>query len=243
MSGSEPLFVKQLLYILSFLFTLCAAIIAQDILIVPHDATSLTEEQKNSNPTILFYPLHMMGKMPEMRCYVEEEDPVPAPCETLEVNGVTFNMMCVEGGTFMMGEGSDAHQVTLSDYYIGETEVTQALWKAVMGVDKITGQSALGDDYPIANISIEQCRVFVERLSELTGRNFRIPTEAEWEYAARGGNRSKGFTYAGSDDINDVALYRDNLPTNENGDVISKPNNLVQVAIFLISSPLYRKEM
>ena len=137
--------------------------------------------------------------------------PPPAPCETFKVNGVTFNMMCVEGGTFMMGEGrSDAHQVTLSDYYIGETEVTQGLWKAVMGSIP-DGQEYEGDEYPVAFVSLADCRVFVERLSQMTGKFFRIPTEAEWEYAARGGKHSKGYTYAGSDSIDEVAWYKDNM--------------------------------
>ena len=137
--------------------------------------------------------------------------PPPAPCETFKVNGVTFNMMCVEGGTFMMGEGrSGAHQVTLSDYYIGETEVTQGLWKAVMGSIP-DGQEYEGDEYPVAFVSLADCRVFVERLSQMTGKFFRIPTEAEWEYAARGGKHSKGYIYAGSDSIDEVAWYKDNM--------------------------------
>ena len=137
--------------------------------------------------------------------------PPPAPCQTFEVKGVSFNMMCVEGGTFMMGEGrSDAHQVTLSDYYIGETEVTQRLWKAVMGSIP-DGQEHEGDEYPVAFVSPADCRVFVERLSQMTGKFFRIPTEAEWEYAARGGKHSKGYTFAGSDSIGEVAWYKDNM--------------------------------
>jgi hypothetical protein len=134
--------------------------------------------------------------------------PPPAPCETFEVNGVKFNMMCVEGGTLMMGAGSDAHQVTLSDYHIGETEVTQGLWKAVMGEELPLGQEIMGDNYPVAYVTMVDCRRFVERLTELTGRHFRIPTEAEWEYAARGGVKSKGYKYAGSDDINEVAIWK-----------------------------------
>ena len=153
--------------------------------------------------------------------------PPPAPCETITVNGVNFNMMCVEGGTFMMGEGrSDAHQVTLSDYYIGETEVTQAQWKAIMG-NVPTGLANYGDTYPVANISLADCRLFVERLSELTGRYFRIPTEAEWEYAARGGKHCKGFAYAGSDDINEVAWYVGNKTEHKPKPVkCFKPNEL-----------------
>ena len=136
--------------------------------------------------------------------------PPPAPCETFEVNGVKFNMMCVEGGTFTMGAGSDAHQVTLSDYYIGETEVTQSLWLAVMGGELPPRQEIMGDEYPVADITMVDCRRFVKRLTELTGRHFRIPTEAEWEYAARGGKKSKGYKYAGSDNIDEVAWYKEN---------------------------------
>jgi formylglycine-generating enzyme required for sulfatase activity len=124
---------------------------------------------------------------------------------------LSINMMCVEGGTFTMGEGrSGAHQVTLSDYYIGETEVTQGLWKAVMGSIP-DGQEYEGDEYPVAFVSLADCRVFVERLSQMTGKFFRIPTEAEWEYAARGGKHSKGYIYAGSNSIDEVAWYKDNM--------------------------------
>ena len=148
--------------------------------------------------------------------------PPPAPCEKFKVNGVEFNMMCVEGGTFCMGKGKDEHQVTLSDYYIGETEVTQGLWKAVMAVDKLKGQNVYGDDYPVSNISLSECEIFIQRLSQITGRHFRIPTEAEWEYAARGGQKSKGFTYSGSDNLAEVAIYRDILPKDDNGQLIHK---------------------
>ena len=153
--------------------------------------------------------------------------PPPAPCETFEVNGVKFNMMCVEGGTFMMGAASDAHQVTLSDYYIGETEDTQSLWLAVMGGELPPRQEIIGDEYPVADITMEDCRRFVERLTELTGRHFRIPTEAEWEYAARGGKKSKGYKYSGSDDITEVAWYSGNF-TEYRPQIVKqyKPNEL-----------------
>ena len=153
--------------------------------------------------------------------------PPPAPCETFEVNGVKFNMMCVEGGTFTMGAGSDVHQVTLSDYYIGETEVTQSLWLAVMGGELPPRQEIMGDEYPVADITMVDCRRFVERLTELTGRHFRIPTEAEWEYAARGGKKSKGYKYAGSDNIDEVAWYNGNA-TEYRPQIVKqyKPNEL-----------------
>ena len=134
------------------------------------------------------------------------------------VNGVTFNMIYVEGGTFTMGamEGDlsalenekPAHKVTLTyDYYIGQTEVTQALWKAVMDNHPSTME---GDNLPVNYVLWEDADAFTKQLSQLTGYTFNLPTEAEWEYAARGGKESKGYLYAGSDDVNEVAWYSAN---------------------------------
>lgn len=95
-----------------------------------------------------------------------------------------------------------AHSVTLRDYYIGETEVTQALWVAVMENNPSFFE---GDSYPVERISWEDAQKFVRRLRKLTNLNFRLPTEAEWEYAARGGNLSMGYIYSGSDYLDDVA--------------------------------------
>ena len=136
---------------------------------------------------------------------------------TLTVNGVSFNMILVKGGTFTMGateeQGDDAeddekpaHEVTLYDYYIGETEVTQALYEAVMGENPSDNE---GEDLPVEAVEREDCEFFADKLSELTGKSFRLPTEAEWEFAARGGNKSKGFKYAGSDNLEDVAWFND----------------------------------
>lgn len=138
--------------------------------------------------------------------------------QTFTVNGVQFTMVAVEGGTFTMGatseQGSDAtdyekpaHEVTLSDYYIGQTEVTQALWKAVMGSNPSNHK---GDNLPVEQVSLHDCQVFIQKLNQLTGKQFRLPTEAEWEYAARGGRKSRGYKYAGSNDIGSVAWYWDN---------------------------------
>lgn len=134
--------------------------------------------------------------------------------ETFTVNGVSFTMIRVPAGSFMMGateeQGSDAnswerpvHEVTLSNsYLIGETEVTQELWLAVMGTNPSKHEGSL--QKPVENVSWLDCQEFISRLNELTGLSFRMPTEAEWEYAARGANRSRGYKYAGSDDIADV---------------------------------------
>ena len=138
---------------------------------------------------------------------------------TVTIQGITFNMVAVEGGTFTMGatpeQGSypddnekPAHQVTLSDYYIGETEVTQALWLAVMGSNPSQHQGDL--NYPVERVSWNECQIFISRLNEMTGLNFRMPTEAEWEYAARGGKYSHSHMYAGSDLVDEVAWNFDN---------------------------------
>ena len=140
-------------------------------------------------------------------------------------------MVAVEGGTFSMGSndgGNDEkpiHQVTLDSYCIGQTEVTQALWQAVMGttiydqVKKGTASKILkgtGDNNPMYYISYNDCLDFVNKLNILLedqlpqGRKFRLPTEAEWEYAARGGNKSKGYKYSGSNSISTVAWYDGN---------------------------------
>ena len=131
------------------------------------------------------------------------------------VKGVTFNMILVKGGTFDMGataeQGTDAkadekpvHSVTLSDYYIAETEVTQALYEAVIGSNPA---DSVGAELPVVLIEWGDADLFASKLSEITGRKFRLPTEAEWEYAARGGNKSKGFKYAGSNNLSDVAWF------------------------------------
>ena len=160
--------------------------------------------------------------------------------QTITVNGVTFKMIKVEGGTFKMGaqstdpngENYDSeaweneqpiHSVTLDDYYIGETEVTQELWEAVMGTTiEQQRQKAVeylgfdcdlygqGSTYPMYYISWEECQEFIAKLNQLTGKDFRLPTEAEWEYAARGGNKSQGYKYAGSNSIDEVAWYEVN---------------------------------
>jgi len=138
---------------------------------------------------------------------------------TFTVGGVSFTMVFVQGGTFTMGctseQGNDcdsdekpAHRVILSDYYIGETEVTQALWEAVMGSNP--SKKWKGDDLPECNASWYDAQEFCRKLSQQTGCTFRLPTEAEWEYAARGGKRSQGYKYSGSNTLSDVAWYKDN---------------------------------
>ena len=152
--------------------------------------------------------------------------------QVITVGNVTFTMVRVEGGTFQMGatneQGSDAgddekpaHQVTLSPYYIGETEVTQALWEAVMGSNP---SNFKGSNRPVEQVSWDDCQEFIQKLNQKTGKKFRLPTEAEWEYAARGGNKSQGYKYSGSNKLKKVAWFDDNS-SSQTHDVKTKQAN------------------
>ena len=129
--------------------------------------------------------------------------------ETVTVNGVTFKMIRVDGGTFKMGTNkntkfsnleSPVHEVTLSTYYIGETEVTNELWCAVTKRAKKYSFQQL----PQSDVSWSECKEFTSKLSQLTGLKFRLLTEAEWEFAAKGGNKSKGYKFSGGNDFRKV---------------------------------------
>ena len=157
--------------------------------------------------------------------------------KTIVVNGVEFKMIKVEGGTFRMGATSEqgryvaydekpVHYVTLSDYHIGETEVTQELWQAVMGSNPSYFK---GDNQrPVENVSWDDCQEFIKKLNRLTGKKFRLPTEAEWEYAARGGKYSKDYVYkySVSNNADEVAWYRSNSGRTTNPVKTKKANKL-----------------
>ena len=128
------------------------------------------------------------------------------------------NMVEIEGGSFRMGatpeQGSEAsenekpvHLVTLSDYYIGKYQLTQAEWRAVMGTNP---SNFKGDDLPVLNVNWADCQEFLPKLNAWTGLNFKLPTEAQWEYAARGGRKSEGYKYAGSNNLNAVGWNAEN---------------------------------
>ena len=133
-------------------------------------------------------------------------------------NGINIEMVKVEAGSFDMGATSEmenpnedekpVHRVTLTNnYYVGKYEVTQALWQAVMGSNP---SSFKGYDLPVETVSWDDCQDFISKLNAMTGKRFRLPTEAEWEYAARGGKKSRGYQYSGSNTLDDVAWYYGN---------------------------------
>ncbi len=151
-------------------------------------------------------------------------EPYEPVYEVFTVSNVTFKMVLVEGGTFMMGGRENdpyvkpwelpVHEVTLSDYYIGETEVTQALWRAVMGTSNNPSCSNNGytNNYqrPVECVTYANCLSFITKLNQKTGKTFRLLTDAEWEYAARGGKYGHGYMFPGGDDIFEIAWHIEN---------------------------------
>ena len=166
----------------------------------------------------------------------KKADPINSLAEPLRshLKKLMADMVLVEGGTYMMGNpdrdrndeyAKDVpHEVTLSSFYICKYEVTEALWTAVMGSNP--SKYPLGDNYPVEQVNWYDCQDFVEKLSELTGRHFRLPTEAEWEYAARGGKRSRGYRYSGSYALDEIGWHVGNAHYYKREVGTKKPNEL-----------------
>ncbi|MPW35845.1 SUMF1/EgtB/PvdO family nonheme iron enzyme [Vibrio sp. B1Z05] len=156
-------------------------------------------------------------------CSLVEPHPLTAQIEA--------DMVLVEGGTFVMGSDSlsahaaekPAHSVRVDSFYIAKYEVTQALFEEVMGHSRSFFQDP---QVPVNNLSWQQAYFFVQRLNEVTGQNYRLPTEAEWEFAAKGGNYSKGYTYSGSNNIDEVAWHAGNANNQAHRVGQKKPNEL-----------------
>ena len=148
-------------------------------------------------------------------CKEEPEEPEPEVKTTMEcsVNGVNFTMILVEHGSFVKGEMSNfinhSPIILTKDYYIGKYEVTQELWEAVMGTDA-NPSTFKGADLPVNSVSWNDCNAFIDKLNELTGKKFRLPTECEWEFAARSGKKLEPYMFSGSNELDEVAWYKDN---------------------------------
>ncbi len=140
-------------------------------------------------------------------------------------------MIWVKGGVFLMGSNSDkaspaekpAHKVTLDGFYIGKFEVSQQLFQEVMGWDM---SYFPGKGFPVNNVSWSQIQIFIGRLNTMTKKQFRLPTEAEWEYAAKGGQKSKGYQYSGSNKIEEIAWFAGNAKKRLHPSGKKKPNEL-----------------
>ncbi|HWB65110.1 MAG TPA: formylglycine-generating enzyme family protein [Chitinophagales bacterium] len=137
-------------------------------------------------------------------------------------------MVLVEGGSFNMGSNQKGegpmHKVTLKSFYIGKYEVTQSLWQSVMDSNPSFFKGCA--DCPVEEVTPEDIQQFITKLNALTGKHYRLPTEAEWEYAALGGNKSKGYQYSGSDSIDEVAWYKNNADNKTHPVGLKKPNEL-----------------
>ncbi|MDE5608983.1 MAG: formylglycine-generating enzyme family protein [Bacteroidales bacterium] len=179
-------------------------------------------------------------------CEPENENKSSLKNYTETAFGMNLEMVYVQGGTFEMGATAEQDEdafyeeypvrtIKLDGYYIGKYELTQAQWKAVMGTslreqrDKANpawGIYGEGDSYPMGYVSWEEAREFCQKLSEATGRRYMLPTEAQWEYAARGGNKSRHYKYAGGNNIDEVAWYKENSDNTAHSVGTKKANEL-----------------
>ena len=171
---------------------------------------TLSKEAVATQQNIVSQPA--VAQQPIVQAPIANSDNITIPVK----DGISIDMVRVEAGTFTMGATAEmknpefyekpTHRVTLTnDYYIGKYEVTQALWQTVMGNNP---SEFKGDNLPVEQVSWNDCQEFISKLNRITGKMFRLPTEAEWEYAARGGNKSRGYQYSGSSNLSDVAWYR-----------------------------------
>ena len=225
-----------------YFFILIAALIACTVAIAQTSGSKRPKKKKQITEKVVkknHSKRNQSGKKPNPPKKQYSEEPRVSSSYTddgimFSIGNVRFEMVRVEGGTFTMGataeQGSDAdddekptHQVTLSSYSIGKTEVTQALWQAVMGSNP---SNFKGSNLPVEEVSWEDCQTFIRKLNALTGKNFRLPTEAEWEFAARGGNNSRGYKYSGSNTLSNVAWYDDNSSDKTHPVATKAPNEL-----------------
>ena len=211
--------MKHFKLFLSLIVVLVAGLAASEIAMAQGKKKSTSKiPVKTEKPAAKRTPQPKQEKKREAKPQPKQGDKQPKRSADEIINAYVNSMVYVEGGTFTMGAtgatGGDAydfekpaHSVTLSSYHIGQTEVTQELWEAVMGSNP---SEFKGSNRPVECVSWDDCQEFLSRLNRITGERFRLPTEAEWEYAARGGSRSRGYKYSGSDNIYDVAWFTQN---------------------------------
>ena len=189
---------------------------------------TLSKEAVATQQNIVSQPA--VAQQPVVQTPIANSDNITIPV----MDGISIDMVRVEAGTFTMGATAEmkdpddkekpTHRVTLTnDYYIGKYEVTQALWQAVMGKKPSYFK---GSNLPVEQVSWDDCQDFLSKLNRITGKTFRLPTEAEWEYAARGGNKSRGYQYSGSNNLSDVAWYDDNSGIKTHAVGTKQPNEL-----------------
>ena len=200
---------------------------------------------QNALPLMVTFADYGIEKLESNRTYVltlnqvglpaSNSVPSKSPIISIPVkDGISIDMVKVEAGSFDMGatpemenpfeDEKPVHRVTLTkNYYVGKYEVTQALWKAVMGSNP---SDFKGDNLPVEEVSWNDCQNFISKLNSMTGKRFRLPTEAEWEYAARGGKKSRGYQYSGSNTLGDVAWYEGNSGSKTHTVGTKHPNEL-----------------
>ena len=152
----------------------------------------------------------------------QEKETTKKP-EMVYVEGGTFMMGCTDGDCYNDGRERPAHEVTVNSFYIAKYLVTQEEWDAVMAYNP---SPLTGNDLPVESVTWNAAQEYIAKLNAVTGKNYRLPTEAEWEYAARGGNKSKGYKYSGSDDVDAVAWYLTNSGNISHPVGLKMPNEL-----------------
>jgi len=208
----------------------------------PNDAENLNVTWSSSNSNVVTVDNNglviAVGMGKAIITVTSEEGGKTAKCNVEVFHPAEPKMVRVESGTFWMGctqeqsgicenNENPKHQVKLSTFKMGVTEVTQEQWKMIMGSYNPSGHNAGHiPGLPVENITWNEVQQFIKALNDSTGKNYRLPTEAEWEYAARGGNKSKGYIYSGSNNLDEVAWYSENSANPENSQIETHPVGL-----------------